>query len=99
MIKLGTLVFKMFKKLTLSLLTSFSSQDFSVEQDSVRPLNGWKSYYAATKAVVNINAEFYNIIKERSLQEMSRFWLRADYVKCVHASGELFAGYACFQLL
>lgn len=68
-------------------------KDFSVEQDSVRPLNGWKSYYAATKAVVNINAEFYNIIKERSLQEMRRFWLRADYVKCVHASGELFTGY------
>lgn len=68
-------------------------KDFSVEQDSVRPLNGWKSYYAATKAVVNINAEFYNIIKERSLQEMRHFWLRADYVKCVHASGELFTGY------
>lgn len=56
------------------------------------PLNGWKSYYAATKAVVKINAKFYRIIKERSLLEMSRLWLHADYVKCVHASGELFTG-------
>lgn len=56
------------------------------------PANGWKAYYAATKAVVNINAEFYRIIKERSFEEMGRLWLRADYVKCVHASGELFAG-------
>lgn len=68
-------------------------KDFTVEQDSVTPPNGWKSYYAATKAVVNINAEFYNIIRERSLPAMRRFWLRADYVKCVHGSGELFAGY------
>lgn len=75
------------------LLTSFSSQDFTLEQDSVTPLNGWKAYYAATKAIVTINAEFYNIIKEKSLPDMSRFWLRADYVKCIHASGELFVGY------
>lgn len=64
-----------------------------MEQDSVTPPNGWKSYYAATKAIVNLNSEFYNIIRERSLAAMSRFWLQADYVKCVHASGELFSGY------
>eukprot|EP00268_Persea_americana_P051155 TRINITY_DN5627_c0_g2_i1.p1 TRINITY_DN5627_c0_g2~~TRINITY_DN5627_c0_g2_i1.p1 ORF type:complete len:292 (+),score=33.53 TRINITY_DN5627_c0_g2_i1:293-1168(+) len=68
-------------------------KDFTVEQDSVTPVNGWKAYYAATKAIVNINAEFYRIIKERSFEEMGRLWLRADYVKCVHASGELFTGY------
>ena len=65
-----------------------------MEQDTVNPSNGWKAYYAATKAIVNVNAEFYNIIRERSLPAMSRFWLNADYVKCIHASGELFTGYA-----
>ncbi|KAJ7952161.1 F-box protein SKIP8 [Quillaja saponaria] len=68
-------------------------KDFTLEQDSVTPVNGWKSYYAATRAIVNINAEFFNIIRERSLPAMSRFWLNADYVKCIHASGEFFSGY------
>ncbi|XP_057520583.1 F-box protein SKIP8-like [Amaranthus tricolor] len=68
-------------------------KDFTLEQDSVRPSNGWKAYYAATRAIVNINAEFFNIIRDRSLPAMSRFWLNADYVKCIHASGELFTGY------
>ncbi|URD72888.1 F-box protein [Musa troglodytarum] len=68
-------------------------KDFTVEQDTVNPSNGWKAYYAATKAITNINAEFYNIIRERSLPAMSRLWLNADYVKCMHGSGELFTGY------
>ncbi|KAK9275324.1 hypothetical protein L1049_022587 [Liquidambar formosana] len=68
-------------------------KDFTLEQDSVTPANGWKAYYAATRAIVNINAEFFNIIRERSLPRMGRLWLNADYVKCVHASGELFSGY------
>lgn len=68
-------------------------KDFTVEQDSVTPVNGWKAYYAATRAIVNINSAFFEIIKEKSLQAMSRFWLNADYVKCVHASGEFFTGY------
>lgn len=68
-------------------------KDFTLEQDGVRPANGWKAYYAATRAIVNINAEFFNIIRERSLPAMSRFWLNTDYVKCIHASGELFSGY------
>ncbi|KAG1367658.1 F-box protein SKIP8 [Cocos nucifera] len=68
-------------------------KDFTMEQDSITPVNGWKSYYAATKAIINVNAEFYNIIRERSLPAMSRFWLNADYVKCIHGSGELFMGY------
>ncbi|KDP25276.1 hypothetical protein JCGZ_20432 [Jatropha curcas] len=68
-------------------------KDFTLEQDTVTPVNGWKAYYAATRAIVNANAEFYNIIKERSLPAMSRIWLNADYVKCIHASGELFSGY------
>lgn len=68
-------------------------KDFTMEQDSIIPANGWKAYYAATRAIVNINAEFFNIIRDRTLQEMGRLWLNADYVKCVHASGELFSGY------
>ncbi|CAM8918714.1 unnamed protein product [Rhodiola kirilowii] len=68
-------------------------KDFTLEQDSVRPRNGWKAYYAATRAMINVNAEFFNIIRERSHPAMSRLWLNADYVKCIHASGELFSGY------
>ncbi|KAJ3701977.1 hypothetical protein LUZ61_005682 [Rhynchospora tenuis] len=68
-------------------------KDFTTEQFNVNPRNGWKAYYAATRAVINVNAEFYNIIRERSLPLMSRFWLNAEYVKCVHSSGELFSGY------
>ncbi|KAJ4749908.1 Nuclear transport factor 2 (NTF2) family protein [Rhynchospora pubera] len=69
------------------------NKDFTTEQFNVNPRNGWKAYYAATRAVINVNAEFYNIIRERSLPLMSRFWLNAEYVKCVHSSGELFSGY------
>ncbi|KAL3609777.1 hypothetical protein D5086_000797 [Populus alba] len=68
-------------------------KDFTLEQDSVTPVNGWKAYYAATRAIVNVNTEFFNIIRERSLQAMSQLWLHADYVKCTHASGENFSGY------
>ncbi|KAL5719089.1 F-box protein skip8 [Ranunculus cassubicifolius] len=68
-------------------------KDFTVEQDTINPPNGWKSYYAATRAIVNVNAEFYNIIRDRSLQAMRHFWLRADYIKCIHGTGELFTGY------
>ncbi|KAK3228120.1 hypothetical protein Dsin_007982 [Dipteronia sinensis] len=68
-------------------------KDFTLEQDSVMPVNGWKAYYAATRAVVNVNTEFFNIIRERSLPDMGRLWFNADYVKCTHASGELFSGY------
>ncbi|MCL7021706.1 hypothetical protein MKW94_004242 [Papaver nudicaule] len=68
-------------------------EDFTAEQEGVIPVNGWKAYYAATRAIMNINAEFYNIIRDRSLPRMGGLWLNADYVKCVHASGELFSGY------
>ncbi|XP_057415365.1 F-box protein SKIP8 [Lotus japonicus] len=68
-------------------------KDFTWEQDSITPVNGWKAYYAATRAIVNINTEFFNIIRDKSIPAMSRFWLNADYVKCIHASGELFSGY------
>ncbi|KAL2325556.1 hypothetical protein Fmac_024614 [Flemingia macrophylla] len=67
-------------------------KDFTLEQDSVTPTNGWKAYYAATRAIMNINTEFFNIVRDKSLPAMSRFWLNADYVKCIHASGELFSG-------
>ncbi|KAL6882132.1 hypothetical protein ACP4OV_011604 [Aristida adscensionis] len=68
-------------------------KDFTVEQDTISPPNGWKAYYASTKAIMNVNAEFYDIIREGSLPAMSRFWLNADYVKCIHATGEFFTGY------
>nr|GLL27569.1 F-box protein SKIP8-like isoform X1 [Ipomoea trifida] len=67
--------------------------DFTLEQDSVTPVNGWKAYYAATRAIMNTNAEFFKIIKEKSVPAMGRFWLKADYVKCFHANGEFFTGY------
>lgn len=68
-------------------------KDFTLEQDSVSPVNGWKAYYAATRAIMNVNAQFFNIIRERSLPAMGHLWLNADYVKCIHASGEFFSGY------
>ncbi|ESW32176.1 hypothetical protein PHAVU_002G299800 [Phaseolus vulgaris] len=68
-------------------------KDFTLEQDSITPTNGWKAYYAATRAIVNINTEFFNIVRDKSLPAMSRFWLNGDYVKCIHASGELFSGF------
>lgn len=74
-------------------ISAFVCQDFTLEQDSITPVNGWKAYYAATRAIMNVNTEFFNIIRNRSLTAMSCFWLNADYVKCVHASGEHFSGY------
>ncbi|XP_050377252.1 F-box protein SKIP8 [Argentina anserina] len=68
-------------------------KDFTSEQDSVNPVNGWKAYYAATRAIVNVNDQFFNFIRDRSLPEMRHLWLNADYVKCVHPSGEFFSGY------
>lgn len=68
-------------------------KDFTLEQDNVRPVNGWKAYYAATRAVVNTNSGFFNFIRNNSLGEMSRLWLNADYVKCIHASGAFFTGF------
>ncbi|KAL6597816.1 hypothetical protein ACP70R_046621 [Stipagrostis hirtigluma subsp. patula] len=62
-------------------------------KDNISPPNGWKAYYASTKAIINVNQEFYNIIREGSLPAMSHFWLNADYVKCIHATGEFFTGY------
>ncbi|XP_024986712.1 F-box protein SKIP8-like isoform X2 [Cynara cardunculus var. scolymus] len=68
-------------------------KDFTMEQNGITPANGWKAYYAATRAIVIINQQFFDIIRERSLLEMGRLWLNADYVKCIHASGDIFTGY------
>ncbi|KAL0329933.1 UNVERIFIED_CONTAM: F-box protein SKIP8 [Sesamum radiatum] len=68
-------------------------KDFTLEQDNVTPPNGWKAYYAATRAIVTINAEFFRIVRERLLPAMGQLWLNADYVKCFHATGESFSGY------
>uniref|UniRef100_A0A0D6R7S7 F-box domain-containing protein n=1 Tax=Araucaria cunninghamii TaxID=56994 RepID=A0A0D6R7S7_ARACU len=68
-------------------------KDFTIEQDSVSPPNGWKSYYAATKAVKDVNADYYRILKAKNIGDMSRFWLKADYVKCIHPGGRILTGY------
>ncbi|XP_047327185.1 F-box protein SKIP8-like [Impatiens glandulifera] len=68
-------------------------KDFALEQNSITPVNGWKAYYAVTKAILNANTEFYNLVRDRSLQGMGSLWLNADYVKCIHNSGEYFSGY------
>ncbi|KAK4490805.1 hypothetical protein RD792_001519 [Penstemon davidsonii] len=68
-------------------------KDFTLEQYNLTPPNGWKAYYAATRAIVNVNTEFSRIVRERSLPAMAQFWLNADYVKCFHATGESFSGY------
>ncbi|GFP80129.1 F-box protein skip8, partial [Phtheirospermum japonicum] len=70
-----------------------NSQDFTLEQDSLVPPNGWKAYYAATRAIVNVNNEFFRILRERSLPAMAQFWLNADYIKCVYANRQSFSGY------
>lgn len=67
-------------------------QDFTLEQDSLRPANGWKAYYAATRAIININTEFFRILRDRSLPAMVQFWLNADYVKCFHVTGDSYCG-------
>ncbi|XP_042038732.1 F-box protein SKIP8-like isoform X1 [Salvia splendens] len=68
-------------------------KDFTSEQDNVTPPNGWKAYYAATRAVVTANAEFFRRVRERLVQGMRQFWLHADYVKCFHPNGDSFSGY------
>ncbi|XP_042451614.1 F-box protein SKIP8-like [Zingiber officinale] len=68
-------------------------KDFNVEQEIVTPTNGWKAYYAVTKAIMDVNARFFNIIREGSLQAMSCLWLNANYVKCIHEPGGIFTGY------
>ncbi|KAL6349435.1 hypothetical protein AAG906_034092 [Vitis piasezkii] len=68
--------------------------------------NAWKALYhkcdtnqwmegllCSYKSHCEYQCEFFNIIRERSITSMSRLWFNADYVKCVHASGELFTGY------
>lgn len=69
-----------------------------MEQETVTPTNGWKAYYAVTKVIMDVNAGFYNIIREGSLPAMSCLWLNADYVKCIHESGGIFTGYVAQNL-
>lgn len=67
-------------------------QDFSGEQDTVVAANKWKAHYAVTKAVADANKTFYKKFKAKSLRGMSKLWLQADYVKCIHPGGELLSG-------
>ncbi|KAG6467341.1 F-box protein SKIP8-like [Zingiber officinale] len=68
-------------------------KDFNVEQEIVTPTNGWKACYAVTKAIMDVNARFYNITRVGSLQEMSCLWLNANHVKCIFEPGGVFTGY------
>lgn len=44
-------------------------KDFTVEQDSVTPVNGSKANYAATRAIFHINSAFCEIIKESHFKQ------------------------------
>lgn len=68
-------------------------QDFNGEQDGSVPRFGWKAHYAVTKAVTEVNNSFYKKFRAKSWKGMSRLWLRADYVKCIHPGGEMLSGY------
>ncbi|GLJ31685.1 hypothetical protein SUGI_0636720 [Cryptomeria japonica] len=68
-------------------------KDFTTEQAAISPPNGWKAYYAATKAVIGVNEEWYRVCKLKSLRGMSRLWLNADYVKCILPGRAVFTGY------
>lgn len=73
-----------------------------MEQDNITPDKGWKAYYASTKAVVTVNAEFFNVITERSAGSMRRLWLNADYVKCILGTGQFgvsLSGYVMDKLV
>lgn len=72
---------------------SLFHKDFSGEQDTVVAANKWKAHYAVTKAVADANKTFYKKFKAKSLRGMSKLWLQADYVKCIHPGGELLSGY------
>ncbi|XP_010433835.1 PREDICTED: probable F-box protein At4g23960 [Camelina sativa] len=76
-----------------SLWKSLYRQDFTEETNGLNPVNGWKAYYAATKAVRDVNDEFFSIIDSREIDRMTSIWLNSDYVKCCYGSGELVSGY------
>lgn len=87
-------IFKRSLFLTTTYISTFCYlQDFSGEQDGVVLPNEWKAHYAVTKAVADVNKSFYKKFKAKSYRGMSRLWLRADYVKCIHPGGELLSGY------
>ncbi|XP_059063423.1 F-box protein SKIP8 isoform X2 [Cryptomeria japonica] len=71
----------------------YCKTDFTTEQAAISPPNGWKAYYAATKAVIGVNEEWYRVCKLKSLRGMSRLWLNADYVKCILPGRAVFTGY------
>lgn len=68
-------------------------KDFTAEQTEISPPNGWKAYYAATKAVIDVSEDWYKVFRAKSLRRMSHLWLKADYVKCIHPGGVIFTGY------
>ncbi|XP_023634152.1 probable F-box protein At4g23960 isoform X2 [Capsella rubella] len=66
---------------------------FTDEANGENPVNGWKAYYVATKEIMDVNYEFFGIVVDRSLHQMTSFWLNSDYVTCYNGSGELVSGY------
>ncbi|KAI5061795.1 hypothetical protein GOP47_0022334 [Adiantum capillus-veneris] len=68
-------------------------QDFTVEQSCVMAPCGWKAHYAVTKAVLEVNRNFYKSFHAKSIKGMNRLWLHSDYVKCIHPNGECLSGY------
>jgi len=72
---------------------SLYHKDYTTEQKEISPPGGWKAYYAATKAVIEVNEDWYKVFRAKSLRGMSHLWLKADYVKCIHPGGGIFTGY------
>jgi ketosteroid isomerase-like protein len=49
--------------------------------------------YEDSKAVSRANLAFYRAFERLDLDAMSRVWLRAPFVKCIHPGGETLTGY------
>ncbi|KAH7280618.1 hypothetical protein KP509_36G006000 [Ceratopteris richardii] len=76
-----------------SIWKSLFHKDFTSEQSCVILPSGWKAHYAVTKAVLEVNRNFYKSFHAKSIKGMNRLWLHSDYVKCIHPHGECLSGY------
>eukprot|EP00262_Sarcandra_glabra_P000905 TRINITY_DN10943_c0_g2_i3.p1 TRINITY_DN10943_c0_g2~~TRINITY_DN10943_c0_g2_i3.p1 ORF type:complete len:207 (+),score=18.67 TRINITY_DN10943_c0_g2_i3:219-839(+) len=68
-------------------------KEFAIERGRVIPPNGWKPYYASRKAIFNMEAEFFNSIRQRSLPAMKRLWSTYENVYCGFGVGPYIIGY------
>eukprot|EP00262_Sarcandra_glabra_P000906 TRINITY_DN10943_c0_g3_i1.p1 TRINITY_DN10943_c0_g3~~TRINITY_DN10943_c0_g3_i1.p1 ORF type:complete len:211 (+),score=19.57 TRINITY_DN10943_c0_g3_i1:306-938(+) len=68
-------------------------KEFTINQPRVIAPNGWKPYYASRKAICNMEGEFFNSIRKRSLPTMKRLWNNSERVHCALRVGRLIRGY------